>query len=413
MTEKLSIFKKIYTLSKIGDVVLLENQSEAWGYLAVGSRKSISFQNGVISIKHGDNVSQVTGNPWEELEQFKKSSDWIFGYFGYDLKNNIEVLRSKNYDDIKLPDLYFVEPESLYRIDFKALNLEFIQGDLIDFDSFPDLEIPRFDWVSPLKCKTQKPEYIRQIEQAKEQIFEGTFYEINLSRQQVAEYEGEPLALYLQMRNRGPVPFASFMSFENTQICCASPERFLMKSGNELISEPIKGTTSVDLPAEEIEEILLSEKNRAENLMIVDLVRHDFNRVCKKSSVKVDPIFEIRPYSTVHHLVSTVRGDLKDDVSAVQAIKACFPMGSMTGAPKISAMKAIDDFENYKRGLYSGAIGYFTPDDDFDFNVVIRTGICKDTKCFYSSGGAITSDSDPEDEWEETRLKTLALRPDV
>ena len=220
---------------------------------------------------------------------------------------------------------------------------------------------------------------------------------------------GDPYWLYTRMREINPVPFGAFISHEKFSVCCASPERFLKKDGNSIRSEPIKGTAGRSLDSE-IDKInrqeLLNEKNRAENLMIVDLVRHDLSKVSKLGSVKASKLFDVQTFGTVHQLISVVESMAQEGIDPVDIIESCFPMGSMTGAPKIEVMKTTDQLEKYKRGIYSGAIGYITPDDNFDFNVVIRTAILQDDSLFYPVGGAITSDSDPGSEWEECMIKS-------
>jgi len=218
--------------------------------------------------------------------------------------------------------------------------------------------------------------------------------------------------MYKKMREINPVPFGAFIKTKDFQVCCSSPERFIKKSGRKVISEPIKGTSPrsdekiTDL---KYREELLNEKNKAENLMIVDLVRHDLSLIAETGSVKVSKLFDVQSFGTVHQLISTIEAMALKDVHPVDVIKACFPMGSMTGAPKIEVMKTIEDLEIYCRGIYSGAIGYFTPEGDFDFNVVIRSAIVKDGMVIYPVGGAITGDSNPEEEWEETHVKARVL----
>jgi para-aminobenzoate synthetase component 1 len=202
------------------------------------------------------------------------------------------------------------------------------------------------------------------------------------------------------------------LEVDNVKICCQSPERFLRKEGEKVFSQPIKGTAKRSDCREQDdllkEELLDSPKEKAENLMIVDLVRNDLSRIARHGSVKVTELFGIQSFGTVHQMVSTVEA-LTEERDPVSVIKACFPMGSMTGTPKISAMKAIEEYEDYKRGIYSGAIGYITPNGNFDFNVVIRTAIIKKDEIFYSVGGAVTSDSIPANEWQETLIKARAL----
>jgi para-aminobenzoate synthetase component 1 len=214
------------------------------------------------------------------------------------------------------------------------------------------------------------------------------------------------------MREIGPVPFGSFLQLDDISICCQSPERFLRKEGRSVFSQPIKGTSKRGRTPDEDEllkrALISSEKEQAENLMIVDLVRNDLSRIAKRGTVKVPELFAIQSFGTVHQMVSTVVAEAEQE-DPVTILQACFPMGSMTGAPKISAMKSIEKLEDYKRGIYSGAIGYITPEGNFDFNVVIRTAIIRNNDLYYAVGGAITSDSNAQKEWEETQIKARAL----
>jgi para-aminobenzoate synthetase component 1 len=322
---------------------------------------------------------------------------WWGGYLGYDLKNDVEDLRSENPDPVGAPDLVFMRWTDVS---------PFAAGGSLPF------EVGRAVVSAPEPMIT-KEAYEAAIRTAKRHIEEGDIYEINLSHPMVAGVEGDARAVYAAMRDVGPVPFAAYMEWDGAGVCCASPERFVSKEGRALRSDPIKGTTGRGATPEHDEtlrgELLASEKNRAENLMIVDLVRHDFSRVCVPGSVKVDRLFDIQTFRTVHQMVSTVTGLLQDDISVEDVLAACFPMGSMTGAPKIRAMQLIEELETWRRGIYSGAIGYITETGDFSFNVVIRSAVIRNGTLTYGVGGAITSDSDPEAEWEETLIKARAL----
>lgn len=322
---------------------------------------------------------------------------WWGGYLGYDLKNDLEDLRSQNPDPVGAPDLVFMRWTDVR---------SFAAGCPLPFD------VGRAEVSSPEPMIT-KEAYEAAIRTSKRHIEEGDIYEINLSHPIVAGVEGDARAVYAAMRDAGPVPFGAYMEWDGAGVCCASPERFVSKEGRALRSDPIKGTTGRGATPEHDEtlrgELLASEKNRAENLMIVDLVRHDFSRVCVPGSVKVDRLFDIQTFRTVHQMVSTVVGLLREDVGVEAVLAACFPMGSMTGAPKIRAMQLIEELETWKRGIYSGAIGYITETGDFSFNVVIRSAVIRDGTLTYGVGGAITSDSDPEAEWEETMVKARAL----
>jgi para-aminobenzoate synthetase component 1 len=362
-----------------------------------------------IIIRNGSKEQHITGNPWEYLDRLQsESGDWLFGYLGYDLKNHLEALRSENEDLTGSPDLYMMVPGLV--IEWSLDKMMVLKGKLPAMDvETPDSKNSDLHDLKPLGSRD---EYIQTIQKAQEMITEGEFYEINLTHPMQARFTGKPHHLYRAMREKGPVPFGAYIQCENITICSASPERFLKKSGGRVFSQPIKGTSprSND-PAQDMKhkEELYSEKNRAENLMIVDLVRHDLSAIALPGTVKVPELYEIHSFDTVHQLISTIEAEADARYRSVEIIKACFPPGSMTGAPKIRVMKAIDELETYKRGVYSGAIGYIRPDGDFDFNVVIRSAIIRDNNLIYPVGGAITGDSDPQAEWEETMIKTRAL----
>ena len=397
---------------QLGDVILLESQkqdhpSSTKNLLAAQPKAWIKSFGSEIRTSANGEVKSYTGNPWEALKEFQlQYSDWLVGYLGYDLKNFIEELVSENEALYRAPDMYFMVPEVLIEIQHNN-KVTFLKGEETAYEDAPvqEFSVSRQEHIP-------KKEYIRKIEKAQFDISEGNYYEVNLSHPLRFLFDGDAFSLYQKMKERGPVPFASYMDLEEIKVCCSSPERFLAKRGNRVWSQPIKGTSSrggSEDDADSKTALHLSEKNRAENLMIVDLVRNDLNRVAIKGSVRVKDLFEIQSFETVHQMVSTVECEVSPETNSIEIIKACFPMGSMTGAPKISAMKAIETIEDYKRGIYSGAIGYIQPDGDFDFNVVIRTAVIRDNKLTYPVGGAITSDSVPEEEWEETLIKARAL----
>ncbi|MFN1834460.1 aminodeoxychorismate synthase component I [Balneola sp. MJW-20] len=401
----------IRTLTKKGDVIFLESQStdhpaSKQSFLAALPEKQITIRGRMAEIREGENTYTTRGNAWDIFQQFIDENDWLFGYLGYDLKNHTEDLVSHNEDLIGAADLHFMVPGLLLRI--TGEEIEFLKGSetqLTELDSRSD-EV-RFR----LKNRISRQDYIEQIRRAKHDIREGRYYEINLSHPLKYEFSGDPLTLYEKMKASGPVPFGAYMKLDGIHVVSASPERFLKKEGDQVLSQPIKGTAPRDDKYDEIlkRDLRNSEKERAENLMIVDLVRNDLNRIAEKGSVEVIDLFEIQSFKTVHQMVSTVKCRAKAGISATDIIRSCFPMGSMTGAPKIAAMKAIEKYEEYKRGIYSGAIGYIDPEGDFDFNVVIRSAIIKENTLIYPVGGAITSDSVPEDEWLETLHKSKAL----
>ncbi|MCW9707153.1 aminodeoxychorismate synthase component I [Fodinibius salsisoli] len=403
-------------ISTKGSVILLESQSQdhpwsQYSFLASQPKTEIkAYGNEVHLIEDGEKYIRK-GNPWKFLQEFRdRHHDWLFGYLGYDLKNHLELLHSQNSDPIGAPDLYFMVPELILRQHRKSLETRTIKGEL----PHPTGEAAQGRFKTDgLTAQTSRDEYLDSIKKAQQAIREGEYYEINLSHQMKGGFRGNPWSLYQTMKEIGPVPFGAFLKFDDLAVCCQSPERFLRKDGEDIFTQPIKGTSPRgDTESEDQrlkEQLAASVKERAENLMIVDLVRNDLSRIARKGSVAVSDLFKIETFGTVHQMVSTVKAKARQS-DPIQILKACFPMGSMTGAPKISAMQSIETLENYKRGIYSGAVGYIKPNGDFDFNVVIRTAIIQDENLYYAVGGAITGDSDPDAEWEETLVKARALQ---
>lgn len=388
---------------------LKDHRSSKSSFIAAKPQSSITATGTKVEIVENGDKQTLEMNPWEALKQFRaQKKRWLFGFLGYDLKNHTEGLESLNSPLTDVPDLYFMEPEILIKIENN--EAEVLLGDFsVEMNSKNPLP---GSIENELGALIRKNEYIRNVKTIQKKIHNGDFYEMNYTFPLCGSYMGDPFWLYSKMRDINPVPFGAFISDEKFSVCCASPERFLKKQGDSILSEPIKGTAARSQDSE-LDAInrkqLLNEKNRAENLMIVDLVRHDLARVSKPGSVKVSNLYDVQTFGTVHQLISTVESIARDGIDLVDIIESCFPMGSMTGAPKIEVMKTTDEIEMYKRGIYSGAIGYITPDDDFDFNVVIRTAILQGDSLFYPVGGAITSDSDPELEWEECMIKSRNL----
>jgi len=400
------------------EMMLLESQMEEhpssqFSLLAIRPKNRIKAFGDSVEIEYNGKIECVNMNPWDALKEFReRCEEWVFGYLGYDLKNYTEQIFSQNRAIIQIPDLYFFEPEYLFHIKDGVVNQWLGDSDLEFLTSAPIARGSSTQSGSSPKPMITKNEYIKTVEEIQRLIRDGDFYELNFSYPLIGRYQGDAYSLYSQMRTINPVPFGLFLTFNQTAVCSASPERFLKKSGSKIISQPIKGTAErLDDPVlDEIQkEELQNEKNRAENLMIVDLVRHDLSKIALNGSVHVSKLYDVQTFGTVHQLISTVEAEVSETVDAVDVIRSCFPMGSMTGAPKIEVMKVIDQLENYKRGLYSGAMGYFTPQDDFDFNVVIRTAILQNGEVVYPVGGAITSDSDPLLEWVETEIKSRAI----
>jgi len=353
---------------------------------------------------------ELNHDPWIALQQFRRALPGFHtGYLGYDLKNYRETLHSSNKDPLEMPDLWIGYPRHVMMIE-EDKNSQLDQSTLTAFSNPESSEFH----ISNLESQFSEQQYIHHVQEAQERIQEGDYYEINLSLLFSGDYNGDALDLYQRMSAGGNQPFSAYLSLGAIQICSGSPERFMLKKGRSIYSSPMKGTAPRSSDAledhKQKQSLIESEKERAENLMIVDLVRNDFSRVCTPGTVKVTSLFEVNSYPTVHQMISTVTGELLNQNLEEEAIASCFPMGSMTGAPKISAMEDIENLEDYKRGVYSGAIGYFSPEGDFDFNVVIRTAFCRNDGTFiYPAGSAITSDADPKKEWEEILLKTAIL----
>jgi len=361
------------------------------------------------------------GSAFQQLSEFHEEvKDWLFGYFSYDLKNETEALKSEHSDMIGLPDLYFFQPEIVLFL--KGDNLQIISNsdkrpeDI--YDAILNTKLPENKQQTPilLKPRFEKKEYIDIVEKLRQHIIEGDVYEITFCQEFYNEnIDFEPYAAFERLINFAPNPFSCFLKIEDKYVLSASMERFIKKTGNKLISQPIKGTIKRD--ADELtddklkEELRNDPKERAENVMIVDLVRNDLAKSCKRGTVKVEELFGIYSFPKVHQMISTVTGEMRDDIEWWRAIKNAFPMGSMTGAPKVMAMTLIEKYEKSRRGVYSGAVGYISPDGDFDFNVIIRTLVYNSLSSSLSvhAGGAITYDSVPEKEYEECLLKIQGL----
>jgi para-aminobenzoate synthetase component 1 len=366
-----------------------------------------------------DDLVAKRGIAFDQLERFrKKNSGWITGFFGYDLKNETENLTSSHPDQLGFPDLYFFVPQHIIVLrgneieiiaDDPNLVFEIIQKQTLRASvekSFP----------VPVISKLSKPTYLNRVVKIKDHINRGDIYVTNFCQEFFSDNAIiEPLHIFLKLNKISPNPFSAFFKWKDSYAICASPERFLAKRGKKLISQPIKGTAKRGTSIEEDEAYKQQLKNDAkeqqENVMIVDLVRNDLTRSAKEGSVHTEELFGIYSFKQLHQMISTVVCELREGVTPIQGIKNSFPMGSMTGAPKISAMQLMEQYEESRRGLYSGAIGYFSPDDDFDFNVVIRTMLYnKNTKYLsFHAGSAITYHADAEQEYEECLLKVKGI----
>lgn len=359
---------------------------------------------------------KVNSNSIAQLEAFvaEHSSEFVFVQLAYDLKNELEVLHSNNPDEIGFPQLFAFVPEQLLVIG--------ADGACISGSELADFYLKQTRVAMPLqppvevRQQVSKAQYLQDVKAIREHIIRGDVYELNYCMAFFNDaVQLDAYATYERLNEKSPVPFAAFFKVGERFLMCASPERFLTKKNGRVYSQPIKGTAKRCLNTDEDEHqkqrLLSSEKERAENLMIVDLVRNDLAKTAETGSIKVDELFGIYSFKQVHQMISTVSSAPKSGMSNTKVIQGAFPMGSMTGAPKIMAMELIEQYEQTKRGLYSGSVGYFAPDGTFDLNVVIRSLQYHSGKQYlnFEVGGAITYDSVPEEEYEECLLKAAAM----
>lgn len=370
-----------------------------------------------------ENYSDFAGD-LSQLQAFHDDQkDWLLGYLSYEVKNQLEDLESSHPDRIELPELYFFVPrylvvnyEGKWEVGFleESDSEESVHAYLVDINQLEETEYDIPD--VKLNHQVSHKEYLEAIEKVLWHIQRGDIYELNYCMEFFAqEVHLSPQLVYQRLKEISPTPFSAYMKLHDKYLMCASPERYLKKCGTKVISQPIKGTSPRDknpiIDNANKAYLKNSEKEQAENIMIADLVRNDLSRIATRGSVHSEELCGIYSFRQVHQMISTISAQLPPGFHWVDAIKATFPMGSMTGAPKISAMQLIEKYEMSKRGLYSGAVGYVTPDGDFDFNVVIRSVLYNQKKsCLsYMVGGAITNQSDPQKEYDECLLKASAI----
>ena len=348
----------------------------------------------------------------------ENKGNYIFGCLNYNLKNEIELIQCKNDDLLRFPLVHFWIPEFVIKIENGSRH--YLKGNktseseelLNDFFNQDKKETFLSETIK-FSARTNKENYLKNVLKIKSLLQQGEIYEMNYCQEYFAENIkiNNPFEMYFKLNTITKAPFSAFLNTENHQVFCGSPERFLQKKGNKLISQPIKGTAARGNSEKEDlankETLQNKQKERSENIMIVDLVRNDFSKIAQKNSVKVDELCAIYSFETVHQMISTVSSEVKENTSFTDIIRATFPMGSMTGAPKLNAMKYIDELEDFSRGIYAGSIGYIEPNGDFDFNVIIRSLVFnkKDKYLSCAVGGAITILSEPEEEYAECQTK--------
>ena len=361
---------------------------------------------------------------FEDLHHYQsQTKDWLFGYLSYDLKNDIEQLASQNFDGLGFPELFFFQPKKIFTLQGEVLQLHYLNfcAEEIDEDLEAILSVKseilghqnqKFD----IHQRISEVAYKEKVAEMLQHIYRGDIYEANFCMEfYAANVKLDPLHTFQKLNAISQTPFAVYFKNHQQYLMSASPERYLKKTGTTVISQPIKGTArraTDSIEDFQVKNALAEDpKERSENIMIVDLVRNDLSQVASKGSVAVEALCEVYTFAQVHQMISTITAQVAPSLPPVEIIKHTFPMGSMTGAPKVSAMQIIEKLEETKRGLYSGAVGYFTPHGDFDFNVVIRSILynAENQYLSFSVGSAITAAATPAQEYQECLLKAKAM----
>lgn len=399
------------------EVVILDSNT---AFNHVNKYSSYDF---VVAVDAFTSIKTDSYHAFDDLHQYQcQVKDWIFGYLSYDLKNDVENLTSKNFDGLAFADLYFFQPKKLFLLKNNLLEIHYLSfcDDEIDtdFETISSLQPKLLPNVLNLQImqRISKRTYLSKVQQLLNYIQQGNLYEANFCMEFYAEdAEIIPHDIYESLQQRTQTPFSCFFKNNTNYLLCASPERFIKKSNLSIISQPIKGTArrfdNSEKDASEKIRLENDSKERSENIMIVDLVRNDLSKTAVQGTVEVEELCKVQSFKQVHQMISTIVSEVAISTGPVAILKSTFPMGSMTGAPKIAAMQIIEELEVTKRGLYSGAMGYFTPDGDFDFNVVIRSILYNSEKKYlsFSVGSAITAAAIPENEYDECMLKADAM----
>lgn len=399
------------------EIIFLDSNSKH------NTNQKYSSYDSILAVDAFTSIKTDYHNAFEDLKQYQQTTrDWLFGYMTYDLKNDIEALQSDNFDGLNFPDLFFFQPKKLFLLNGNQLEIQYLNmcDDEIEEDFSAIIKSQKWESENESSIEIQqrisKENYIKKVSKMQEYIHRGDMYEANFCMEFFAENaQIHPFEKFEKLTTISKAPFTVFLKNNKQFLLSASPERYLKKEGERLISQPIKGTAQRFSDAVEDEksknQLASDPKERAENIMITDLVRNDLSRTAQQNSVQVEELCAVYSFLQVHQMISTITSKLDSQYSVIEAIKNSFPMGSMTGAPKVSAMKISEELEETKRGLYSGAVGYFTPTADFDFNVVIRSILYNQENKYvsFSVGSAITAQSVPEKEYEECILKAKAM----
>jgi len=456
-TDLLKIFHHTQAQSKNFFLDSADNNEKTGRYSFIGYDPflTVMSKDSNILTQSSKSITRKTGNPFDELRHLLNSfhlensfesipfTCGAVGYFAYDLCHYIEKLPDTTIDDIEFPEMCFSFYDTIIAVDHlenrcfllsvninqnsqksTAKRVDHVLKMIRDGSSTPYEEESRFNG-SRIKRKIisnfSKENYLRAVERAKQYINAGDIYQVNLSQRFQTQIEASPYEIYKRLRKINPASFSSYLKFDNKYVISSSPERFLSLQNRpgsggmvrKIQTMPIKGTRprgkDEDTNKKMQEELLSSKKDDAELAMIVDLERNDLGRVCNYNTVKVTEKKKLEGHPTVYHLVATVEGELHSRYDAIDLLKATFPGGSITGAPKVRAMQIIDELEPNKRSVYTGAMGYLSFNGNMDLNIAIRTFLVKDDHIFFQVGGGIVADSNPEDEYQETLHKARAL----
>lgn len=419
------------------------NMNQLGRYTFIGSEPFMTFASKGDSCctTHQDGSEEtVNGDPFAVLQSLLKQFavdpheqipfiGGAVGYFGYDLCHFIEKLPRKAVDDIGVPDCFFGFYDGIYVVDHLACKVDIIalgihgseaeviakmEAALRQISKRPPCVNPYHN-TSPeaFQINMTKEEYVAAICRIREYIRQGDLYQVNFTQRFECAFTGDAVSFYAALRTVNPAPFAAFIDTGDCIVVSSSPERFIKVRNRTIETRPIKGTVARGKTAAEDKKnrtaLLHSEKDRSELLMIVDLERNDLSRVAKKGTVKVQELFSLETYATVHHLVAAITAQVRPEYDLIDCVRATFPGGSITGAPKIRAMEIIDELEPTQRNVYTGSLGYLGFDGTMDLNIVIRTVIIKNNKAYLQAGGGIVWDSDPEAEYQESLTKAKAL----
>ncbi|PEA25088.1 aminodeoxychorismate synthase, component I [Bacillus cereus] len=440
---QLDFFKQYKFLSKNKPQHILLESGRGGRYNIVGLDPVAVIQgkNETLHIRESGKETIKRGNPLDLMQEYmeKWKTDYnpeyppfqggAIGYFSYDCIRYIEKLSSLAEDDLNIPDIFFLLFDDVFIYDQKEQVLWIITHYVDEHEKAEErLNAWKDLWVKeapkltmPFECPEKKNEtvafteegFIKAVERIQEYIGAGDVFQVNLSTRQERTLQTHPLEIYTSLREINPSPYMGYLELGDFQIVSASPELLIKKQGPEVSTRPIAGTRSRGANEQEDEELtrelIENEKERAEHVMLVDLERNDLGRICKYGTVEVDEFMVIEKYSHVMHIVSNVRGEVEEDKDAFDLVKAVFPGGTITGAPKIRTMEIIEELEPVRRGIYTGSIGWIGYSGDTELNIVIRTLLAKDGQAHVQAGAGIVIDSNPKNEYKESLKKAIAL----